>query len=148
MNKHVLLIGAAGVAGVIALVLLMREKSSSPVSSLPREAESPSSFPSYPAPPPLPAFNVTATPYYLTYNIAPDKKAGLESKTDSSKGDCGCKDGGCKDNGNVVSLSQSFLKTASANVKRAFQAGPNTGNLMAQFPPEIYPYLYQKGGTA
>lgn len=146
MNKHMLLIGGIGLAGIVILVIIMREHSAASASSqaLPQLAESPASAsPSYPAPPPLPPFTVNATPYYLTFNVPPNRNAALENAP--VKKDSCCTD--CEDAGTVV-LRDSLLKRNASNARLAFQSGPNSGNMMVQFPPYLYPWLYQKGGTA
>lgn len=143
-----LLIGGIGIAGAIALVVLMREKSSagSATQALPQQAEQPSSFPSYPAPPPLPPFTVNATPYYLTFNIPPNRNAAIDnSREQKEKSGCGCDD--CEDVG-IVKLTNEFLQRNAKNARRAFSSGPNSGSMMVQFPPSDYPWLYQKGGSA
>lgn len=150
MNKHMLLIGGIGIAGAIALVVLMREKSSagSATQALPQQAEQPSSFPSYPAPPPLPPFSVNATPYYLTFNIPPNRSEALNKPAAATGNDgCHCNEG-CNDDAKTVTLSNSFLQQNAKNARKAFSSGPNSGSMMLQFPPSDYPWLYQKGGSA
>lgn len=145
-----LLIGGIGLAGIVVLVVIMRESSANSAASaqaLPQQAEVPSSAPSYPAPPPLPPFTVNATPYYLTFNVAPNRNAAIQDATVKKDG-CGCH-GDCDDSGaTVVRLSQSFVKQSADTTRRAFQSGKNSGNMMVQFPPDRFPWLYQKGGSA
>lgn len=147
MNKHMLLIGGIGLAGIVVLVVIMREHSAASASSqaLPQLAESPASAsPSYPAPPPLPPFTVNATPYYLTFNVPPNRNAALSENQSVKKDGCNR----CDEQSGTVVLKDSFLKRNSENARLAFQSGPNSGSMMAQFPPLLYPWLYQKGGTA
>lgn len=155
MKKHTFIIGAIGIAGAVALYMLVREHSAAAAAASvpsqagvqPQLAEAP--VPQYPAPPPLPPFTVNATPYYLTFNLPPNRNLlNADSTAQQEKKDgCGCDDD-CKNTSTRTTVipMPKLLKQASS--ARFAMNGPNNGNMILQFPPDLYPWLYQKGGTA
>lgn len=144
MNKWFL--AALGIFGVGALIFVMREKSSaSQPNVLPIPTAAPLSIPPYPQAAPLPDFTVNATPTYMTVNVAPPYNANAQAAPDTSKqGDCSsCTKSPC-DAGTIVPkqiVSDSRMRFSMNNLQ-------GLSNLQQQFPPALYPWLYQNGGSA
>lgn len=152
MNNWVLI--SLGVLGVGAVVFVLRENSASANAqpkALPIPTNSPLlSIPRYPSAPPLPAFTVNATPTYQTINIQPHDEPQAQTvdpnAQNSQQPNCQKKCNGCEEtiNGayvNVQKVSASRISFSANNLA-------SVPNIQAQFPPALYPWLYQNGGTA
>jgi hypothetical protein len=150
VNKTTLwIVGGLAVAGIVALFYISKSGGSAATVSLPNAA--PLSIPTYPPAPALPAFNVNATPNYMTFNFPTDRN--LVPPNDGSG--VGKRGGCCGDCANCgqdvtsqVTFSQSFVRNGANALRGRFSLGPNPSNMVAQFPPNLYPWLYQKGGSA
>lgn len=143
-NKTMLLIGGAGLLGIVVLYVLSKDKGGSTAGTVQPAQVGDMTVPSYPAPqinaPPL---NIVSTPYYQTYNF-PQTRDTIPQKTFEGKKPCGC----VCDSGIGVGATISPAVAAqiySGQVAR-FVASAPTNNETSQFPPSQFPWLYQSPG--
>lgn len=144
-KKQLMIFGGAAVAiGGVAIYALSRNRVAG-VAQTPPAVQS-LGIPTMPTANIQPApINIVDTPYTLNFNM-PDTR---DIQPPESKDDCPCKgkcDGGLSVYGPKITPEQTdaYIRNAS----RSFAAAARNGNMMQQFPPELFPYLYENGGNA
>lgn len=145
-SSTVWIIAAIGLSGLVALVILMKEKSSSaqpqvltiPTAAAPAQLQ----IPSYPPAPALPSLTVNATPTYQTINVvAPQiQNPGAAVIPDPQ---CQKPCNSCDSTGIV-----SYPRVVSERMVRSISNLSTVPNIRQQFPQNLYPWLYQNGGSA
>lgn len=147
MNKTtMLLIGGLAVAGIFLIVAVGKESKTAQAAPSPA-AVPPLQVPQFPPAPPLPQFQVDASPTYMYFNVAPNRNLLPTKKNEGSGDGCGC--GNCDDGSLVAQLteSQTVVNANAKKLAQRFTLGPNPSAMLQQFPPALYPWLYQNGGT-
>lgn len=146
MNKTTMwIIGGLGIVGIILMVTAKSSAASGSNVQLP--AATPFGLPQFPAAPPMPAFSVQANPSYNYYNMPSDRNQ--VAPTDNTKKDgCGC-GSDCGDQlTSEVSIPQSYSTKQAKQLASRWSLGPNPSTMLKQFPPAVYPWLYEQGGSA
>lgn len=139
------IIGGLAVVGIILMVSTKKSSSGGEI-SVP-QATAISGIPQFPQAPPMPAFQVQANPSYLYFNMPSDRNQIKPSGSEAKKDGCGC-------GGDCQQIVAQTSIPVEQNVKQAkqlasrFSLGPNPSTMLQQFPPALYPWLYNSGGSA
>lgn len=140
-----LVIGALAVVGVVLIVATSKESASAQAAPTPA-ALPPLQIPQFPPAPPMPQFAVNASPSYFYFNF-PQNRNLLPTKKNETGDGCSCEND-CGDSLTQPTMSQAALESGAKKVAQRFTLGPNPSSMLQQFPPALYPWLYQNGGTA
>ncbi len=141
MNKKNLIIGGLAVAGIVVLYMILKKGNQDQALPIPTQAP-PLNIPAYPPAATLPAFQVNASPQYITFNAPADRNLVPPSDSSKNLNSCGCGDTCDQSVTSSPTFSQSFKNASARNVASKFSLGPNPSNMVMQFPPSLYPWLY------
>ena len=145
MNKTTMLIvGGLAIAGIFLLVAVSKEGAGNSAPSVAVPAAL--GVPAFPAAPPMPAFQVEASPTYMYFNMPLNRD--LIPPGNSGKNGCACENECGDDVVAQTAFPQSFINESAARVASRFSFGSDPSSIIKQFPPALYPWLYQKGGSA
>lgn len=116
-NKNLLLIGGAGILGVIVLYVLSKERATPSVNAPPSSVGS-LDVPTYPvAPISTPPINITETPYQNSYNV-PQSRQMIPQNVVGDKGDCACHSCDASGIGAGATLSPAIAAQVAAKQRR------------------------------